>query len=138
MKKKGIVITLVTGILLTGGIYLRQRNSESLAGKNVPKTTVVFLKDSVDFGTFPYAEIKRAVVRFLKTGEHPLIIKNAVSSCGCAEVNWNKRPVAPGQTDSLTVSFTPNSLGQFNKSVELTCNTVPDNHLLHLKGFVEE
>lgn len=134
--KKGIAI--ITGILLTGGIYFWLMERDVYSGTNAPYTTIELFTDSTDFGTFPYAETKRTVFRFLNTGEQPLIIKNVTSSCGCAEVAWNKRPIAPGKTDSLVVDFRPNSLGQFNKTVEMICNTEPERHLLHLKGFVEE
>lgn len=136
--KKTLFIIIALGILVAGGIYCRQRSNAPAGEKNAPRTTIEFLKDSVDFETFPYAETKSAVFKFRNTGTHPLIVKNASSSCGCAEIKWNKRPVPPGQTDSLTVLFTPNSLGQFIKSVEIICNTHPDKHLLGLKGFVEE
>lgn len=136
--KRTLFTIIALGVLIAGAIYCWQRSRVPVDGKNVPRTTIEFLKDSVDFGTFPYAETKRAVFRFRNTGPRPLIVKNATSSCGCAEIKWNKRPVAPGQTDSLTILFTPNSLGQFNKSVEIICNTHPDKHLISLKGFVEE
>jgi hypothetical protein len=138
MKKKIVTITITIGILLAGGIYLWWGERDVYSRANAPRTTIELSTDSTDFGTFPYAETKRTVFRFRNTGERPLIIKNVVSSCGCAEVTWNKRPIAPGKTDSLVVDFRANSLGQFNKTVEMICNTEPERHLLHLKGFVEE
>lgn len=138
MIKKIVTIIITIGILLAGGIYLFWGKRDMYSEANAPRTTIELSTDSTDFGTFPYAESKHCVFRFRNTGEQPLIIKNVVSSCGCAEVTWNKRPIAPGKTDSLAVDFRANSLGQFNKTVEMICNTEPERHLLHLKGFVEE
>ena len=138
MNKKTVTIIITIGIPLAGGIYLFWGKRDMYSEANAPRTTIELSTDSTDFGTFPYAEPKHTVFRFRNTGEQPLIIKNVVSSCGCAEVTWNKRPIAPGKTDSLAVDFKANSLGQFNKTVEMICNTEPERHLLHLKGFVEE
>ena len=52
--------------------------------------------------TINYGEVEKGkddgirVFEFTNTGDQPLIIKNAKSSCGCTVPEWPKEPIAPG------------------------------------------
>ena len=72
------------------------------------------------------------------TGKHPLIIRDIVTTCGCTAPQWDKSPVLPGKTKDIKVTFKPNSLGRFNKTIQVLCNTSSKIHKLKLDGNVIE
>jgi hypothetical protein len=60
--------------------------------------------------------------RFKNTGDAPLIIANAVGSCGCLVPDYPREPVMPGATAVIRVKYDTNRTGQFTKYVTLTTN----------------
>jgi len=84
-----------------------------------------FESDSYDFGELPKGAKVDHFVKFTNTGKSPLIIKNAVGSCGCTVPVWPKEPIAPGASDSLKITYDAGSQrGRQQKTVTLTTNTV--------------
>ena len=99
---------------------------------------MTFEKEMHDFGTITEGDQVEHVFEFTNTGEAPLIISNAKSSCGCTVPDWTKEPVAPGEKGKLTVKY--NSRGkknQDNKTVRITANTWPTVNKINIKAFVE-
>ncbi len=105
---------------------------------SVPLTTVEIPKDSVDLQTLHYDEQPEVCFTLRNTGSHPLIIRDIVTTCGCTSPRWDKRPVLPGKTTEIKVTFKPNSLGRFNKTIQVLCNTSSKLHELKLYGDVIE
>ena len=90
-----------------------------------------------DFGTVDEGEILTHNFVFTNTGNAPLIISNARSSCGCTVPTWTKEPVAPGEQGELLVKF--NTRGKPNqqmKQVRITTNTESGRETLRIKSFV--
>ncbi|WP_461453027.1 DUF1573 domain-containing protein [Mucilaginibacter sp.] len=116
--------------------------SATPAGSTVSATTskgpvMNFDKDSFDFGKIKTGDKVSYSFKFTNTGKLPLIITNAVASCGCTTPNWPKTPINPGQSDSIKVVF--NSLGKHglqDKMVTITANTNPAQNVVHLVGEV--
>lgn len=106
------------------------------AGKYNHVTTISL--DSVvrSVGTMKISESRDVVFEIVNTGEHPLIIRNVQSTCGCTDVVWNKAPVLPGKSGKIKVKFKPNSLGAFHKSISVICNTDEKLHRLSIRGNV--
>jgi len=92
-----------------------------------------------DFGTIQEGEVVTKQFTFTNTGEAPLIITNASSSCGCTVPKFMKdTPIAPGETGEIEVKY--NSRGkknQDNKTVRITANTWPTVSKINIKAFVE-
>ncbi|HUH35649.1 MAG TPA: DUF1573 domain-containing protein [Moheibacter sp.] len=92
-----------------------------------PATAAALTFDSqvYDFGDLPAKAKVDHYVKFTNTGASPLIIKNAVGSCGCTVPIWPKEPIAPGATDSMKITYDAgNQMGRQQKIVTLTTNTV--------------
>lgn len=86
---------------------------------------LTFAEHNYDFGEIPSGAKVDHYFKFTNTGESPLIIKNAVASCGCTVPVWPKEPIAPGVSDSIKVSFDAGTRsGRQSKTVTLTTNTV--------------
>src|SRR5690606_37497406 len=57
---------------------------------------ITFEESSFDFGTIDQGTNVEHVFKFKNTGDAPLMIVNAKSSCGCTVPEYTKEPVAPG------------------------------------------
>lgn len=94
-------------------------------------------KETIDYGTIEQgAEGKREFV-LVNNGTEPLIISNAVGSCGCTVPTFPKEPIAPGAKAVIGVKYDTNRVGPFQKSVTVTTN-IKDNpsKILMIKGTV--
>lgn len=76
---------------------------------------------------------------FTNTGDKPLIITDYQVGCICTRVHFPLKPVMPGVTDSLRVSFdTRSKLGHHLRSVKLKSNAVNDPAEITFKVFVRK
>jgi hypothetical protein len=138
MSKK-IFFTLGTLLLVCGGIvaykFLKTSDGWSRAGDRT--TTVELLNESVHLGTFNISAAREGLYEIKNNGPRPLIILEATTSCNCTEVEWPRRPIAPGDTARVRFTYTPNDHGRFSKTINLYCNTKPPVLVLRLDGHVE-
>lgn len=104
------------------------------AAKSLP--TMIFEASEHDFGNIYQGEAQEAVFKFTNTGNAPLIITDAKSSCGCTVPNPPKEPIAPGDTGELLVKFNGSGLNQVTKTITVTANTEKGTELLRIKAFV--
>lgn len=107
------------------------RDSES--GK-FPKIT--FEESSFDFGTIDNGTHVEHNFKFKNTGDAPLMIVNAKSSCGCTVPEWTKDAIAPGAEGNLLVKFDGSGQNQVSKTITLTTNTEAGTEMLTIKAFV--
>ena len=104
---------------------------------NEKATTVSFSELSYDFGTVEEGAIVTKVFSFTNTGDKPLVIANASSTCGCTVPEWPKGEVFPRQKKGITVRFdTQGKRGTQHKKIWITANTEPAITTLLLKGEV--
>jgi hypothetical protein len=104
-------------------------------------TTIAFDNDVADFGTIQDGEKVKHTFTFTNTGDEPLVIANARGSCGCTVPDWERNPVLPGQTGTLTVEYDSTNKGAVGgkidtKFVTVTANTVPATHRLTVRANV--
>ena len=100
---------------------------------------ITFEDTSHDFGTI--AEDGGNVThefKFTNTGDAPLMIVNASASCGCTRPSYPKKPVAPGKTDKIKVTYVPvGRPGEFVKTVTVKTNVKKQKTIkLKIKGTV--
>ncbi len=98
---------------------------------------MVFENETIDYGTIAHnADGKREFV-FTNNGNKPLIITNAVGSCGCTVPTFPKEPIVPGAKASIGVKYATDRIGAFTKTVTLTTNAegIPSKTLT-IKGTV--
>lgn len=104
------------------------------AAKQVP--VMEFEKAEHDFGTIDQGTPQETVFIFKNTGNAPLIITDATSSCGCTVPNPPKDPIAPGDTGELVVKFNGTGQNQVTKTITVKANTEKGSELLRIKAFV--
>lgn len=88
------------------------------------KAAMTLVSKSHDFG---YVKEKGGDVtcwfEFKNTGTEPLIIRTARSSCGCTKPVYPKKPIAPGETGKVGVTYQPDGRrGAFDKTVTVVSN----------------
>ena len=96
-----------------------------------------FDKETHDFGKIKTGDKVSYEFKFTNTGKSPLIIKDAIASCGCTKPEWPTTPIKPGESGAIKVTF--NSLGKMglqDKQITITANTNPAQNLVHLIGEV--
>lgn len=104
--------------------------------QKVPVMT--FEKSEHDFGTIANGAPQETTFAFTNTGNAPLIITNATSSCGCTVPEYPKNtPIAPGESGELLVKFNGSGLNQVTKTITVSANTTKGTELLRIKAFVQ-
>ena len=110
-------------------------SSRDDAQKKVP--VMSFDKSEHDFGTITQGTPQETVFTFTNTGDGPLIITDAKSSCGCTVPEYPKNsPIAPGDTGQMVVKFNGSGQDQVTKTITVTANTAKGSELLRIKAFV--
>jgi hypothetical protein len=73
---------------------------------------------------------------FVNSGNKPLLIQEAKVACTCTKVDFPKAPIAPGQRDSIHVTFdTKEKFYYQDRVIELVANTKKPEKL-RLKVYV--
>ncbi|PKA97097.1 uncharacterized protein DUF1573 [Flavobacteriaceae bacterium MAR_2009_75] len=104
------------------------------AGKQVP--VMSFEKEEHDFGTIEQGTAQETIFKFTNTGNAPLVITDATSSCGCTVPDPPKDPIAPGEVGELVVKFNGSGQNQVTKTITVKANTEKGSELLRIKAFV--
>lgn len=99
-----------------------------------PKMT--FEEIEFDFGDLDQGTEVEHLFEFTNTGDTPLVITNANSTCGCTIPEYTKEAVAPGEKGELLVKFDGTGSGRVSKTVTLTTNTERGNELIRIKANV--
>lgn len=104
--------------------------------QTAPKIT--FEKTTHDYGSI--AEVDGNAMcsfSFTNTGDAPLIITKASASCGCTKPTYTKKPIAPGESGEISVTYrAAGRPGAFSKSVYIFTNAEPEKSVLVIKGTV--
>lgn len=91
--------------------------------KAMPKTQITFDNTKHDFGTITEGEVVKYAYHFKNAGPNPLLISNAVASCGCTVPSYPKEPIPPGGEGEIVVEFnSTNRPGIQNKNVLVYSN----------------
>ncbi len=91
--------------------------------KAMPKTQIAFDNTKHDFGAITEGEVVKHAYHFKNAGTNPLLISNAVASCGCTVPSYPKEPIPPGGEGDIVVEFnSTNRPGIQNKNVLVYSN----------------
>lgn len=122
--KKFILTTLFT---LIGAI--------AVFAQGTPK--IEFEKTTHSFGSFPESQPKvSCVFKFKNTGNGPLVIHQAIASCGCTVPQYPKEPIKPGQTGEIKVTYNGEGKfpGHFRKTITIRTNCENEITRLIIEG----
>ena len=102
---------------------------------------IKFDKTVHNFGTFTDKEaVQECTFTFTNVGEQPLVINQAVASCGCTVPTYTKTPIAPGEKGSIKVTYngTGKMAGHFKKSVTVRTNGAVELTRIYVEGDMKE
>ena len=90
-----------------------------------------------DFGTFSEKNpVVSCTFSFTNVGETPLVINQAVASCGCTVPEYTKTPIQPGEKGEIKVTYngTGKFPGHFKKSITVRTNGAVEMTRLYIEG----
>jgi hypothetical protein len=102
---------------------------------------IKFDKLTHDFGTFSESSpVVECTFTFKNVGEAPLIINQAVASCGCTVPSYTKEPIAPGATGAIKVTYNGKGKfpGHFKKTITIRTNGATELTRLYVEGNMTE
>ena len=127
MKKLLLFITLlICGVTTT----MAQKPAE-----------IKFDKLTHDFGKFSEKDgVVTCTFSFTNVGEQPLVINQAIATCGCTVPTYTKEPIPAGKTGEIKVTYNGygKSLGHFKKTITVRTNGAVEMTRLYIKGNMHE
>ena len=133
-------------VLIIGNPALNLNNWElyksQISGEKKTKpeffTTVITDKTVHNYGAILKNSSNPADFTITNTGDHPLVIHRISSSCGCTNADWDKRPIEPGKTATISIEMTPDEAGYFSKTIDVYCNINESPLKLMINGNVND
>lgn len=115
------------------------RNPQTLRGNSdttqVPQMT--FEQDVIYFDTIVAGTEITETFKFINTGQTPLWISDARSTCGCTVPEFPKEPIPPGEGGEIKVRFnTTNKYYHQDRPISIFANTYPGRTVVRLRGYV--
>ena len=116
----------------------------AMAQQAKPKTdgpSIKFEKTTHDFGTFSETKsTQKCVFTFTNVGKSPLIINQAIASCGCTIPSYTKEPIMPGEKGTVKVTYNGKGKfpGHFKKSITIRTNGKVEMVRLYIEGDMKE
>lgn len=98
---------------------------------------IKFDQTTHNFGTFSEKKpVVECTFTFTNIGDAPLVIHQAVASCGCTVPDYSKEPIMPGKTGTIKVTYngTGRLPGNFKKSITLRTNAKTEMIRLYIEG----
>ena len=128
MKKLFVVITVLFAMTIVAKAQTVAENGAE----------ITFEKTTHQFGEIPFNGNGTYEFVFKNTGNEPLIFSQPKSSFGCTVPEWPKKPILPGETDVIKVTYkNTNRPGSFSKYVTIFSNAKVNKEVkLYIKGKI--
>lgn len=126
MKKLFLLLMMLASLVA----YAQQKQPE-----------IKFDKTVHNFGTFSEkTPVQTAVFAFTNIGKAPLIINQAIASCGCTIPSYTKEPIMPGEKGTVKVTYNGKGKfpGHFKKSITIRTNGKVEMVRLYIEGDMKE
>ncbi len=121
---------LFVALMLVGGIHAAMAQAQ-----------IKFDTLTHDFGSFSENNPEqKCTFDFTNTGDQPLIINQAVASCGCTVPSYTKTPIKPGQKGTIAITYNGKGKfpGHFKKTITIRTNGQPELTRLYIEGNMTE
>ncbi len=121
---KNLIAILFIGLISLG----------SYAQEKVAK--IEFKTNIIDYGTIEKGADGVRIFEFTNTGDAPLIITNAKSTCGCTVPKWPKNPIMPGESGEIAVKYDTKRVNPIRKTITVFSNAETPTVALKIKGLI--
>lgn len=128
MKKTLLMFALVACMTSTMSAQQPEKRSvETVTNKSSDDKSAEIKFETVthDFGTFDEKDGPQTYAfEFTNTGTAPLLIHQAVTTCGCTVPNYSKDPIPPGGKGKIEVVYNGRGKfpGHFKKNITVRTN----------------
>mgnify|MGYP005752433021 CR=1 FL=1 len=122
-------------------LYLKIIRGENVSQEEeTPRaqTTVEADRTEADMDRFDWREEQTAEFVLKNTGDSPLVILDTHTSCGCTQAEYDGKPVLPGDSLVLRVTYKADQPGYFRKEVTVRSNAEQELLKLIVTGEAEE
>ena len=102
---------------------------------------IKFDKLTYDFGTFSEKEpVQKTTFTFTNIGDKPLIINQAIASCGCTIPSYTQQPIMPGKKGTISITYNGKGKfpGHFKKTITIRTNGKVEMTRLYIEGTMNE
>ena len=102
---------------------------------------IKFEKTTHNFGSFSESNPKvTCTFTYTNVGEQPLVVNQAIASCGCTVPEYTKIPVQPGEKGEIKVTYNGAGKfpGHFKKSITIRTNGAVEMTRLYIEGDMTE
>ncbi|MBQ1974022.1 MAG: DUF1573 domain-containing protein [Paraprevotella sp.] len=132
MKKLFLIVLMcVCGISIASA----QKNNDVAKQAEIKFDTLTH-----NFGTFSEDEpLVKCTFNFTNVGTAPLIIHQAIASCGCTVPTYTRTPIKPGEQGTLDITYNGHGKfpGRFKKAITVRCNGRLEMVRLYVEGNME-
>lgn len=97
---------------------------------------IEFKSETIDYGTVEKGADGVRVFEFTNTGNAPLIISKASSTCGCTVPKKPEGPIMPGESGKIEVKYDTQRNGPIRKTITVISNADTPTVALKIKGEV--
>ena len=97
---------------------------------------IKFTETIIDYGIIENGEDGNRILLIENTGNSPLVFTRIFSSCGCTIPKKPEKPILPGETGEIQVSYDTKRTGIFQKAITVRSNAKTANIILRIKGEV--
>lgn len=134
VKTIPLIYTLKHGKIVSCEPFLEQSDKEMIS--HAAQTTVEVDKAMVDWGNIPFEAEQQTTFVLTNTGKKDLYLTDIILSCECMHLEYAKRPVLPGDTLHLHVTFHPDAADEFIREMYIYGNFTSSPRELKMKGYV--
>ena len=141
MKTKILIIASSLLLIVMTLMAQNQPQAANVTPENPKKVNgpvANFDKLSIDLGELIQSNPGTASFKLTNSGNEPLVISTAKASCGCTNLSYEKDPILPGKTISISATYNAAALGEFAKTITVTTNASEQPVVLLIKGKVVE
>ena len=122
----------------SGKATVTTTTAKPAAAANITGAEISFEKKTIDYGTLKVGDVRAVEMVYTNIGKKPLLLENVTTNCDCTEVEWSRKPLMPGKSDVIKVTYTAKNPGLISKWVTVMSNAETDRVILKTSGKVEE
>ena len=137
MKK--LLLSIIS--LMIGVGFMSAQNEANDKNTATKEAQIVFEKTTHDFGTFSENDpVVSCTFTFTNEGTAPLVIHQAIASCGCTVPTYTRMPIKPGEQGKIDITYNGHGKypGRFKKSITVRTNSKDSMVRLYVTGNMTE
>ena len=138
MKKMILMALMLVGSMTA---TMAQNADQKGAKTELKPAQIKFEKTNHNFGTFSEkSPVVTCTFSYTNIGEQPLVVNQAIASCGCTVPEYTKTPVQPGEKGEIKVTYNGEGKfpGHFKKSITIRTNGAVEMTRLYIEGDMTE